>query len=256
MSRLSRASRLQALGRSLLLQAAWNFERLQNIGFAYCMEPALRELYPDPRERAAALRRHLELFNTHPYMAGYILGAALRAEEEVAAGRLGGGQASALKQGLAPALAAVGDSFFWATLRPAAAVLAVAWLWMAPSPWDLAAPLVFLAAYNLPGLWMRLHSLQAGYEKGDSVAVHVAGLRLPAVTEGLRLAALVAVGGLAGSVARITHPQSGEAVPLVDNFVFLGSGLAMLLLLRLSIRPVVLLGLSVLGSLLLTLALP
>jgi PTS system mannose-specific IID component len=256
MSSLSLQARIGALLRSLLLQAAWNFERLQNVGFAFCMEPALRELYRDPVERSAARRRHLELFNTHPYMAGYVLGAALRAEEDVAVGRMSADEASAVKLGLAPALAAVGDSFFWATLRPAAAVMGVAWLWLAPHPLHLMAPLVYLGAYNLPGLWLRLHSLQAGYDKGPLVAAHVAGLRLPALTEGLRLSALAAIGGLAGSLARIADPQTGAGVPLVDNFVFLGSGLAMLMLLRLSVRPTTLLGLSVLLTLILGLSLP
>ena len=32
------------------------------------------------------MRRHLELFNTHPYMAGYVMGAALRVEARVADG--------------------------------------------------------------------------------------------------------------------------------------------------------------------------
>lgn len=254
-SGLSRRVRLSMLARSLLLQAAWNFERLQNLGFAFCMQAALRELYKDPTERHAALHRHLELFNTHPYMAGYVLGAALQAEAEVAAGRSKGETVSALKMGLAPALAAVGDAFFWATLRPAAAVLAVAVLWLAPHPWHLSAPVVFLGAYNLPGLWLRLHSLQVGYERGSGVAAHVAGLRLPAVTEGMRLAALTAVAGLAGALAWVRHPASGEPVPLLDNFLFLGSGLAMLLLLRLSLKPILLMVLSVAGSLLLALAL-
>jgi PTS system mannose-specific IID component len=207
-------------------------------------------------ERSAALRRHLELFNTHPYMAGYVLGAAMKAETAVASGEATGDEVSALKMGLAPALAAVGDSFFWAALRPSAAVLAVSVLWLAPHPWHMAAPLVFLAAYNLPGLWLRLHSLQAGFERGPGVAAHVAGLRLPAVTEGLRLAALVAVGALAGSLARVSHPATGAGVPLLDNFLFLGSGLAMLLLLRLSVRPVMLLVFSVFGALFLALAMP
>jgi hypothetical protein len=42
----------------------------------------------------------------------------------------------------------------------------------------------------------------------------------------------------------------------VDNFVFLGSGLAMLMLLRLSVRPATLLGLSVLLTLILGLSMP
>jgi len=252
--RLSRKVRGQAALRSLVLQAGWNFERLQNLGWAFCVEPALNELYPDPVERAAALRRHLELFNTHPYMAGYVLGAALKAESEVADGISSPERVAALKHGLAPALAAVGDSFFWATLRPVSAILAVAWLWMAPHPLNLAASFIFLVAYNMPGLWLRLHSVQAGWLKGEKVAEHIAGLRLPAITEGLRMAALICLGAMAGSLARITHPASGARVPLVDNFLFLGAGLSMLLLLRLSVRPVMLLVLCVLGALVLALA--
>jgi PTS system mannose-specific IID component len=253
---VSRLSRWRAALRSLLLQGAWNFDRLQNLGWAFCMEPALRELYPDRADRAAALKRHLELFNTHPYMAGYVLGAALKAESEAAAGLAPVERVADIKSRLSPALAAVGDAFFWAALRPAAAMLGVAWLWMAPRPLHLAAPFVFLAVYNLPGLWLRLHSLEMGWNKGESVAVHVAGLGLPAATEGLRMAALVLVGALAGCLENVSHPASGARLPLVDSFLFLVAGLAMLLLLRLAVRPVVLLVLCTLGALVLAMAIP
>lgn len=253
---LSWRARASATLRLLLLQAAWNFERLQNLGFAWCVEGALRELYPDPARRQAALRRHLELFNTHPYMAGYVAGAVLKAEARLADGEGDAGAISALKLGLSPALAAVGDSFFWATLRPATGVMAVAWLWLAPHPWHLAAPLVFLGAYNLPGLWLRLHSLEMGWEEGEGVAVHVAGLRLPALAEGLRMSALMLAGTLAGALARVAHPATGQGVPLVDNFLFLSAGLGMLLLLRLSVRPVAILMLCVVITLVLAVSFP
>ncbi len=247
--------RIEAALRATLLQGAWNFERMQNLGWAYCMEPALRALYPDPARRAAALRRHLELFNTHPYLAPYVLGAALRAESEAAAGRGGVEAVAAIKAGLSPALAAVGDSFFWANLRPAAGLLGVVWLWLAPGRLRLAAPLVFLGAYNLASLPLRLRGVRAGWLKGDGVAVHVARLGLPAKAEGLRRMALVLVAGLCGALARINQPAVGPS-PVADNFLFLGAGLLMLLLLRLSVRPVVLLVLCTLASLVLALAIP
>ena len=43
----------------LFLQAAWNRRGMQNLGFAYAIDPALRRLYADPARRTAALRRHL-----------------------------------------------------------------------------------------------------------------------------------------------------------------------------------------------------
>lgn len=253
---LGRASRWQAALRAPLLQAAWNYDRMQNLGWAFCVEPALRELYPDPKLRAAALRRHLEIFNTHPYMAGYVLGAALKAESEAAAGSADVEAVTTIKARLSPALAAVGDSFFWATLRPGAAMLGIAWLWLAPHPWHLAAPFVFLAVYNAPCLWMRFHSLEAGWNRGEGVAVHVASLELPAAAEGVRRTALVLMGGLAGALARILNPVNGQQSPLLNHFLFLGAGLIMLLLLRLSVRPVVLMVLCTLGCLVLALAIP
>jgi len=227
---------------------------MQNLGWAFCVEPALRELYPDPQRRAQALRRHLELFNTHPYMATYVVGAALRAESDAAAGTVGEERVSAIKTALAPALAAVGDSFFWATLRPAAAMLGVAWLWLAPHPWHLGAPLVFLAVYNVPSLYMRLHSLEVGWAKGEGVAMHVASLQLPAAAEGVNRTALVLIGCVAGSLARLLHPATGARTNIADNFLFLGAGLIMLLMLRLSVRPVVLMVLCTMATLVLALA--
>jgi mannose/fructose/N-acetylgalactosamine-specific phosphotransferase system component IID len=50
--------------RSFFLQALWNFERLQNVGFAFGMLPIFRLLYPEPAQRRDVLLRHLSFFNT------------------------------------------------------------------------------------------------------------------------------------------------------------------------------------------------
>ena len=74
--------------RQFLLQGCWNYEGMQNLGFAYSILPALRDRYEGrPEEFSRALKRHLEYFNTHPAMAAVILGAAIRLEESVAVGR-------------------------------------------------------------------------------------------------------------------------------------------------------------------------
>src|SRR5262249_19133116 len=84
--RVSPLALLRVLWRSLFLQAAWNPHGMQNLGFAFAMEPALGELYPDASARARAAQRHLEFFNCHPYLAAAIVGGAVRLEEEVARG--------------------------------------------------------------------------------------------------------------------------------------------------------------------------
>jgi PTS system mannose-specific IID component len=42
---------------------------MQNGGYAYAMIPAIKKLYKNKDDQAAALKRHLEFFNTHPYLA-------------------------------------------------------------------------------------------------------------------------------------------------------------------------------------------
>ncbi|WP_032507065.1 PTS system mannose/fructose/sorbose family transporter subunit IID, partial [Streptococcus mutans] len=68
--------------RSTFLQGSWNYERMQNLGWAYALIPAIKKLYKNKEDRAAALERHLEFFNTHPYIAAPILGVTLALEEE------------------------------------------------------------------------------------------------------------------------------------------------------------------------------
>ena len=64
---LSKKDRMAVCWRSTFLQGSWNYERMQNGGWAYSMIPALKKLYTTKEDRAAALKRHLEFFNTHPY---------------------------------------------------------------------------------------------------------------------------------------------------------------------------------------------
>jgi phosphotransferase system HPr (HPr) family protein len=78
---LSRSDLDRVATRTLLLQATWNYERQQGIGWAYCLEPALRRLYPDPSECRARLAEHTAYFNTQPTLASLCLGAVIQLEE-------------------------------------------------------------------------------------------------------------------------------------------------------------------------------
>ncbi len=68
--------------RSNLFQGSWNFERMQALGFAYSMVPVIKRLYPDPnsQERKDAIKRHLEFFNTQPFVAAPVLGVTIAME--------------------------------------------------------------------------------------------------------------------------------------------------------------------------------
>lgn len=84
--KLTKKDRISVWFRSFFLQGSWNYERMQNGGWAFAMIPAIKRLYKTKEEKAAALKRHLEFFNTHPYVASPVLGVTLALEEERANG--------------------------------------------------------------------------------------------------------------------------------------------------------------------------
>lgn len=182
--------------RCLFLQAAWNRRGMQNLGFAYAIDPALRALYPEPERREEALARHLRFFNCHPYMAAAILGGAIHHEERVAAGAEGGAQPLAYKQTLQGPLAALGDGFFWTALRPFFGALAAVGALLAGWPAIVAA----IALYNGIHLALRIRLFRAGYEKGDAVVGEIARLGLPVAADRLRAAGAVLCGVAAAVV--------------------------------------------------------
>ena len=206
-----RSTLLRVFWRCLFLQAAWNRRGMQNLGFAYAIDPALRRLYPDPGRRREALRRHLDTFNCHPYTAAAIMGGAIHHEERVAAGAEPSGAPLAYKQVLQGPLAALGDGFFWAGLRPAFGAAAA--LGTLALGWP--ALLVALVAYNALHLWLRWTLFRAGYRAGDGVVDRVAGLDLPRWAARLRAAGTVAAGMAAGLVAlrAVAEVRDGAAVP-------------------------------------------
>jgi PTS system mannose-specific IID component len=203
---LSSATLARVFVRSLFIQAAWNPRGMQGLGFAHAITPALEALYPDPKERAKAVLRHLEFFNCHPYLAAGIIGAAVQLEEKVARGAERGETVSALKRALAPPFAALGDGFFWLALRPAAALVAATTV-PALGLWSLA---VFLGIYNLVHLSFRAWLFMEGYRSGAGIVQRVAVAQVPTVTSLLKaLAALVAGAFAARTVLAALVPQVG-----------------------------------------------
>jgi PTS system mannose-specific IID component len=179
----------QAMCRSLLLQASWNFGRLQNVGFLFTMAPALRWLYQgDELERAFA--RHLEKFNTHPYLAGPILGVTLELEAKRKAGKEDLVDVESFKEMTMAPYGAMGDSFFWGAMRPLAAVLALFFALHG----SMLAPLVFILVFNIPHLWCRLLWFWKGYHQGLSMVQTIRRWEFPDLAIHLKGATVVLLG--------------------------------------------------------------
>ena len=64
--------------RSLSMEWSWNYERQANLPYCYALIPIINKLYKTDEERAEALKRHLEFFNTTPHLSTLLLGISQR----------------------------------------------------------------------------------------------------------------------------------------------------------------------------------
>jgi PTS system mannose-specific IID component len=216
---LGRLTLVSVFFRSFFLQASWNRRGMQNLGFAYAIEPALRVLYPDRTRREDALRRHLGFFNCHPYMAAAILGGAIHHEERVAAGLEPPDGPLRYKQTLQGPLAAIGDGFFWTALRPFFGALGVVGVQLLglPAVWAIA------LLYNAVHLTLRVSLFRAGYRRGDALVPLIARLSLPVAADRLRTGAAALAGVAAGLIILRGTEASGPITGVAAAVVALGA---------------------------------
>jgi mannose PTS system EIID component len=193
-ARVPRGTLARVFWRTLFLQASWNRRGMQNLGFAYAIDPALRALYPEPWRREEALTRHLGFFNCHPYMAAAIIGGAIHHEERVASGEEPGDGPLSYKQTLQGPLAAIGDGFFWTALRPFFGALAAVGAILFGG-WGIVVPLVI---YNCIHFALRVGLFRAGYRRGDQLVATIAKLALPVAADHLRAGGAALCGIAAG----------------------------------------------------------
>ena len=119
---------LACLARTSCINAAMTARGMQQIGLAYVLEPALRELYPEPQAFARAMSRYAGHSNTHPFMIPLFVGILLSLEQAIAKGRLPEGALNSVRETLATTLSALGDSFFSGTLLPLWSLLSISLL--------------------------------------------------------------------------------------------------------------------------------
>jgi len=231
MASLTRGDLWRTAWRTMLLQATWNYERQQGIGWAYAFQPVLERLYPDAAARRARLAEHTAYFNTQPTLASLALGVAARLEEERAAGA--GPDAAGMariKAALGSTLAALGDRLFWFSLRPFAAALGVLIALARPErPWGA---LVLLGAYAAPHLAVRFAGVGWGYARGPAV---LAGTLRRAFERSITLVAYAGCIVLGVLVAYGLVP-GGEMRPIAVESALVG-GLALGMLTAQRARP-------------------
>ncbi|WP_302612895.1 PTS mannose transporter subunit IID [Mitsuokella jalaludinii] len=249
--------------RSNFLLGSFNFERMQAIGFCVSLLPALRKVYKDNKqEMAAAMKRHLEFFNTQPFLATPIMGITAAMEEKRANGAdISDQTISGVKVGLMGPLAGVGDPIFWGTLRPVLAALGAG----IALTGSIMGPLIFFIVFNAIRLATNWYGVMYGYSKGTELVNEMGGNKMRFLTEGSSVLGLLVMGALVAKWTTVNMPlvlssytnSAGEQVTttvqtildsLMPGIVPLLMTFACMWLLRKNVNPlIIILGLFALG---------
>ena len=190
---LSKKDRVSVWWRSTFLQGSWNYERMQNGGWAFSMIPAIKKLYKTKEDRAAALERHLEFFNTQPFMANPIFGVTLALEEERANGAdIDDAAISGVKVGMMGPLAGIGDPVFWFTVKPILGALAAS---LAMSG-NILGPIIYFLGWNIIRMAFMWYTQEFGYKAGSKITEDLSGGLLQDITKGASILGMFILGSL------------------------------------------------------------
>jgi PTS system mannose-specific IID component len=189
--------------RSTFMLGSFNFERMQAIGVAVTMIPAIKRFYHKKEDQAAALKRHLEFFNTTPWPASAIFGVTAAMEQKKAeGGDIDEAAITNVKIGLMGPLAGIGDPIFWGTARPILAALGAS---LAISG-SILGPLLFFFGINIIRMLTRWYGFKVGYNQGTDIVQDVAGNRLKKLTQMASVLGLFVMGSLVSKWTSIKMP--------------------------------------------------
>jgi mannose/fructose/N-acetylgalactosamine-specific phosphotransferase system component IID len=140
--------------RTFFVQAAKNYRTMLGMGYAFSELPLHKKLPIE--QKKPLLAESAEFFNTMPYFIPLTIGMTARARQS----GMTEDQVRGMKRTVLGPFGALGDAFYWATLKPAAAVLGVLFsLLINP----LAGIIILIALFNLFHLPLRLCGAYLGY---------------------------------------------------------------------------------------------
>lgn len=207
----------RVVARSLLVQGSFNYETLIGTGFAFSILPVLRHLHGADRAAfQAALQRHTEVFNSHPYLANVAIGAVARLEAEgVEPGVIG-----RFKSALRSSLGSLGDQLIWSAWRPAASLLGLV-LFLVGGAWWVAVG-TFLLVYNALSFGLRVWGWRVGSALGMDVGRAIRDSPLQALAR-----RATEIGSLLGGAATAlaARPAAEDPVAALAAVLAIAAGL-------------------------------
>ncbi|PHM74251.1 PTS system mannose/fructose/sorbose family transporter subunit IID [Xenorhabdus kozodoii] len=234
--------------RSLLLQASFNYERMQAGGWLYTLIPALRKIHKNPQDLSNSMKMHMEFINLHPFDVTFLSGLVLAMEknkERVPTIR-------AVKVALMGPLGGIGDALFWLTLLPICAGIGVSLALQG----SLFGPIIFLLMFNIVHFALRFGLAHYGYRAGTK-AIAMLKVHTKNISHAASIVGMTVIGALVASYVHLSTPlimKAGEAKvalqtevldKLMPNLLPLAFTLLVYWLMKKGISPVKLIGITV-----------
>ena len=211
---LTKQDRKKVWWRHQFLQGSWNYERMQNGGWCYSIIPAIKKLYSNKEDQIAALKRHMEFYNTHPYVSSPVMGVTLALEEEKANGENVDDTAiQGVKVGMMGPLAGVGDPVFWFTVRPMLGALGAS-LAMGG---NILGPIIFFLGWNIIRWAFMWYTQEFGYKAGSKITDDLSGGLLQDITKGASILGMFILGSLVNRWVSIGFAPTVSEVKLSEG---------------------------------------
>jgi len=181
-------------------------ESMLGMAFGQAMAPVVDELYDKKEDKAAALKRHVTLFNTEAQVGSICNGIVCGLEEANSNGECTPELISSVKVALIGPTSAIGDSLWVATIIPillticlsiAQASAAAAWL----------GPVAYMIVYPIGTCVLSWSLFKLGYKSGiQGMHDFMSTGKLNTLTDTMTVLGLIVVGALTASFVSCSLP--------------------------------------------------
>lgn len=179
-------------------------ETMLGMAFGQSMAPVIEKLYDKKEDRAAALQRHITLFNTESQVGSVCNGIAIGMEEHLANG-VGTPEAiQEAKVALIGPTSAIGDSLWVATIIPLLLTICLS-ISSSLSTAAWVGSLLYMIVYPLGTYLLSWKIFQLGYKAGlDGVQKFMASGQMDKIIRAITILGLLVVGALTASFVKCT----------------------------------------------------
>ena len=192
--------------RSMLLQASFNYERMQASGWLYGLLPGLSKIHTNKADLAKSMKGHMGFFNTHPFLVTFVMGIILAMERS----KQNVNSIQSTKIAVGAPMGGIGDAMFWLTLLPICAGIGA----------DLAlqgsimGAVVFLLLFNSVHFGLRFGLAHYAYKMGVA-AIPMIKANTKKVGHAASIVGMTIIGALVATYVRLSTTaeiEAGDAV--------------------------------------------